>query len=615
MHGTFAKRLTGLIILMGLWINSIGLPVFASTQSFHSNTVNKSVIAVHDSKKNPNASITRLVNSAFALSKMLQTTASVSTTTRGFNIHNNHAANSAWLDASADLSSSAIAEPSWVASGSTITYTVEVNNYGPDAASSVTLDGTLPSGVTLGSISNSYGSCTTGSGTGGVTTFDCTLGGFDPYDLKTITFTGTASGTSYTLLPFVATVDSATPDPDNGNNDSQAAARIASAPVPSPTPGPTNEAQLAYTSTGNNDSVDIFRQRADEDGLVNLTNNAAYEDNFIWSPDGSQLAFLRYDFDNFIVSLCVVDADGSNLTVLTNVTEEYIDYLAWSPDGNKLAFNAYDFFGDGTEGEVYVINSDGTGRFSLSGANGFNTDPKWSPDGTKISYLRITYGEESNAISGIYVSNASGTNQIEIPHDEDELDYNVAWSPDSTRLAFTRGFSNNTEDIFTVEADGTDLLRLTNDSYLHYSVAQWSPNGTKLLFSTNLSGGLTIETINSDGTGRTTLYSPPQNSSNNAGNEKWSPDGTKVAFQYLVGEMEGGNICVVNANGTGLQCLGNDLDFNLDPDWSPDGTRIAFTSNRNGVPSIDIINSNGTGRVELTSQADFYGPPRWRPEP
>jgi uncharacterized repeat protein (TIGR01451 family) len=602
-------------MLMGLWSNSMALPVFASTRSFQSNTVNKSLKAVPDNQHHPNASLTRAVNSPLALSKMLRSATDVSGMTRGLTLQNNHATTSTWLDASADVSAYAMADSYWVASGSTITYTVEITNFGPDAASSVTLAGTLPPGVTLGTITNAYGSCTTGSGAGGGTDFDCTLGSSDPYVSKTITFTGTASGAAYTLLPFVASAGSPTPDPSDWNNEAETEARIASAPVPSPTPGPTNEAQLAYISTGNNNSTDIFRRRADGAGLVNLTNNAANEDSFIWSPDGSQLAFLRYDFENFIVSLCVVDADGSNLAVLTNVTEEYISYFNWSPDGNKLVFNAHDFFGDGTEGEVYVINADGTGRVSLSGANGFNTEPKWSPDGTKVSYLRITYSQESDPINAIYVSNANGTNQIEIPHDEGEMDFNAAWSPDSERLVFTRCFSDNTEDIFTVEADGTDLLRLTNDSYLHYSTAQWSPDGTKLLFTSNLPGGLTIETINADGTGRTTLYSPPQGSSNNAGSEKWSPDSTKVAFHYIVGEFAGGNICVVNANGTGLQCLGNALDYNLDPDWSPDSTRLAFTSNRNGVPSIDIINSNGTGRVELTSQADSYGAPRWRPQP
>jgi uncharacterized repeat protein (TIGR01451 family) len=583
MNSTLAKQLTGIVMVIGLLLNSIAQPVFASSPSLPK-LVNKSRATTQRRQQNSNASITLLSN----------------------------ARTNTYLDASADMSAYANAEPYWVASGSNVTYTVDVTNYGPDEALSVTLSGTLPSEITLDNIANTYGSCTTAPASGGGTDFDCTLGDFDPSESKPITLTGEATGASFTLLPFSATVDSATDDPSNWNNNANTEARIATAPVPTPTPGPTNEDQLAYISPSNTNGTDIFKERADGDGLLNLTDDSAYENSFIWSPDGSQLAFLSFDFANSTVLLCVVDADGSNLTQVTNVAEEYIDFFAWSPDGSQLTFNAHDYFGDGTEGEVYVVNADGTGRFSLSGANGFNTEPVWSPDGTHISYLRMEYPAESDPTNNIYVANADGTGQISITHDEGEVDYNATWSSDGTRLAFTRSFPNNTDDIFIVDADGSDLERLTNDSYPNYSAPQWSPDGSKLLFSTYQSSGLTIETIDADGTDRTTLYSPPQNSYS-AGGEKWSPDGTKVVFQYIVGEYAGGNVCVVDADGTDLLCLGNNLEFNLDPDWSPDGTRIAFTSNRNSVSSIDIINADGTGRVEFTNEASYYGAPKWRP--
>jgi TolB protein len=584
MNATRVKQLTGLMMILGLWINSIAFPVFASPHSL-SKTVNKSRALAQRKQQNSNAAMT-LVN----VSNMTTTD-------------------------EADVAAYASAEPFWVASSSTVTYTVYVTNYGPDEASSVTLSGTLSPDVTLSTIVNNDGSCTSAPASGGGTNFNCTLGDTDPDITKTITFTGSATAAPFTSLPFVSTVASNTDDPYNWNNEANTDARIATAPLPTPTPGPTPEDQLAYISPGNNNSTDIFRQRADGAGLLNLTDNSAYEDTFLWSPDGSQLAFLRNDSANLTVSLCVMDADGSNLALLTNVTDEGIDYFAWSPDGSQLIFNAHDYNTDGLEGEIYVINADGTGRTSLSGANGFNTEPSWSPDGTYISYLRLEYPPESAPVNHIYVANADGTGQISITHDEGDTDYNPTWSPDGTKLAFTRYFSNNTDDIFTVDADGTDLQRLTNDAYPHFSAPQWSPDGTKLLFSSYRPDGLSIETMDADGTDRTTLYTPPENSLNSAGGEKWSPDGTMVAFQYIVGEYQGGNACVVNADGTGLLCLGNDLEFNLEPEWSPDSSRLAFTSRRNGVPSIDLINNDGTGRVELTSQGDYYGTLKWRPVP
>jgi Tol biopolymer transport system component len=133
-----------------------------------------------------------------------------------------------------------------------------------------------------------------------------------------------------------------------------------------------------------------------------------------------------------------------------------------------------------------------------------------------------------------------------------------------------------------------------------------------LSFRSYGSAGDLVETINADGTGRTTIYSPPQGGLYYAlGGWQWSPDGTKLAFQYVVGESQGGNVCVVNNDGTGLHCIGSsDLEYNADPEWSPDSTRLAFTSCRNGVASTDLANADGTGRVELTLAA--YAP-KWRP--
>jgi uncharacterized repeat protein (TIGR01451 family) len=564
--------------------------------------------------QNSDASVTIVVNITAASGTTLENTASVSSTVTDPNMSNNSATTSTEVLISADVSAYATAAPHWVASGSTVTYTVYVTNNGPSVASSVTLTGTLPPGVTLTSIDNNYGSCTSAPGAGGGTQLDCTLGDTNLSTTKTITFTGDATGSPFASLPFAATVGSVTTDLYTSNNNVNAEAMIASLPVPTPTPGPTNEAQLAYTSYVNSDT-DIFRQRADGAGLVNLTNNPIYEDNYIWSPDGSRLAFLRFDFDYLTVSLCVVNADGSNLSVLTNVSDEYIDSFSWAPDSSQLVFEGRSFY-PSTTSEVYVINVDGTSRYSLSGSDGFNTKPAWSPDGTRISYLHLTYNSNTYAMNYIRVVNPDGTNLITVARDEDERDFAPEWSPDGTRLVFTRAAADSSNDIYTVSSDGSDLLRLTDDSFSHSLNPHWSPDGSRVSFGSDLSEGSVLEIINADGSGRTALNIPSQDGVYySSGGEKWSPDGTRLAFSYIIGWGESGNVCVINADDTGFHCLGNTLEFNQDPEWSPDGSRLAFKSRRNGVGSIDIINVDGTGRVDLTNQDGYYGTPKWRPEP
>jgi uncharacterized repeat protein (TIGR01451 family) len=512
----------------------------------------------------------------------------------------------------ADVYTYGWADQTYVPSGGQISFSIFVANAGPDQASNVTLTSQLPSGVTFNGAVIDNGSCT--SAPDG-TSFNCTIPTVNANETGMISVSVTATGEAYTLLSATFTVASDTFDDHSDNNAGVAQFYIASPPLPTPTPGPTDEAQLVYLKFDQNTSQDdIFRQRADSAGLTNLTNSSADESSFIWSPDGSRLGFLSYDFVSASVSFCVMDADGSNLTVLTNVPGEYINSFAWSPDSSKLIFSASTYSNDTSTGEVSVINADGTGRINVGGTDGYNSEPAWSPDGTQISFTRSYYSPDSAPTNDIYVANADGTNQTQIAHADGERDFSAVWSPDGTWLAFTRYLADNTNSIYMVRPDGSDIHRLISDPDVQTFSPQWSPDGSHLSFSSSSSVGSAIETINADGSGRTTIYSPPQGGLYYGINGwQWSPDGTKLSFGYIVGEGQGGNICVVNADSTGLQCLGNDLEYNGNAEWSPDSTRLAFASRRNGVPSIDIINADGTGRVELT-HADAHSP-KWRPAP
>jgi len=56
----------------------------------------------------------------------------------------------------------------------------------------------------------------------------------------------------------------------------------------------------------------------------------------------------------------------------------------------------------------------------------------------------------------------------------------------------------------------------------------------------------------------------------------YSPDGTKIAFMNNYdGDYE---ICVMNADGTGIKQLTKNSATDTYPSWSPDGTKIAFAS-------------------------------------
>jgi len=515
----------------------------------------------------------------------------------------------------ADMSVFGSATPAYVPSGGQVNYSITTVNGGPEPAASVTISGQLPAGVTFNSFAdNGGGAC---NGTPGGASFDCTFDSIPAGESRAISVLATATGTPYELIQTTFNVTSSTPDSSPGNNASIAEFRIASPPLPTPTPGPVNELQLAYTQFDQSTfQHDIFRQRADAAQLLNLTNSAADESGFVWSPDGSKLVFLRLDFANQTASSYAMSADGSNLVQLTNVPGEYISQIIWSPNSSKLLFSVFPYSNDTPDGQIYVMNADGTGRTNVSGTDGFNTEPAWSPDGSKISFKRTHFFPSSPSTSDLYVANANGTNPIQIAHATGDRDSAATWSPDGTLLAFTRSFADNTNQVFTVRPDGSQVLQVINAPDTQTSGPQWSPDG-RLSFSSfnNNTFATALEAANYNGSGRVTIYSPPQGGLFYALNGwKFSPDGSQLAFSYIVGEAQGANVCVVNANGTGLHCIGSsDQEYNDAPDWSPDGARLAFISNRNGVRSIDLVNADGTGRVELT-RGDVAAP-KWRPTP
>src|SRR3954463_15286948 len=64
------------------------------------------------------------------------------------------------------------------------------------------------------------------------------------------------------------------------------------------------------------------------------------------------------------------------------------DEPAWSPNGRLIAFSSTR---DGN-GEIYVMNADGTRPRRLTRNPLDDTDPTWSPDGRRIAFVRRVPG-------------------------------------------------------------------------------------------------------------------------------------------------------------------------------------------------------------------------------
>jgi uncharacterized repeat protein (TIGR01451 family) len=139
----------------------------------------------------------------------------------------NHGSNDAFvaqISLGADLAITSSA-PASVTGGSTLTYTIVVNNLGPDMASKVTIRDATPVGTSFNNVSISTGSCTTPA-LGNTGTVTCTALSLASGGTITETLTVNVVAASGSRITDTASVSSSTFDPNSKNNSAKAVTRV-----------------------------------------------------------------------------------------------------------------------------------------------------------------------------------------------------------------------------------------------------------------------------------------------------------------------------------------------------------------------------------------------------
>ena len=159
------------------------------------------------------------------------------------------------------------------------------------------------------------------------------------------------------------------------------------------------------------------------------------------------------------------------------------------------------------DAEIYLMTPDGEQIRRLTEQPKADTEPAWSPDGKRItfvSYRDLKRIPERGVIRGeIYVMNADGTNPINLTRSAERADKISTWSPDGKRIAFTSAelFDGHTlvnSDIFVMDVDGGDPINITNHDALDQT-PDWSPNGNWIAFSSLRDGNWEIYVMDVDG--------------------------------------------------------------------------------------------------------------------
>ena len=230
-------------------------------------------------------------------------------------------------------------------------------------------------------------------------------------------------------------------------------------------------------------------------------------------------------------------------------------------------------------------------------------EPYPSPDGKKLVYVMMLAGKYQ-----IFTMNTNGTEQKQITNDPWNHD-SPALSPDGKKIAYVSDRSGH-EVIYALNLDGGAEERLTSEASdsIH---PNWSSDSKRVIFCTDddmhppKKNASEIYAVDVATRKITTLISGGTNTY-----PSWSPDGTKIVFRRMIGDMNS-EVFVVNSDGTAEKNLSNHMAFDGWPAWSPDGTKIAFSSNRRANYQIHIMDADGSNVRLLANTEGRATEPRW----
>ncbi len=247
--------------------------------------------------------------------------------------------------------------------------------------------------------------------------------------------------------------------------------------------------------------------------------------------------------------------------------------------------------------EIYVMNPDGSGQTRLTFNSARDMFPALSPDGTRVVFA----SERDTGKQQLYVMNTDGSNvqRLTFATHPTEEDSQPSWCGNNTIVYGHLPSFGSQWDIWRINANGTGATSLITSGG-HQTTPECSPGGDRFVFD---NAGPDISVANIDGSNVQAIGS-------GGAPGGWSPDGSKLALSCNIGGF--GQICVMNADGSGLANISNVSVHEASPSWSSDGTKIVLNSMRSGRWEIWVMNTDGSNAQQLTNVPGGNYSPHWR---
>jgi TolB protein len=275
------------------------------------------------------------------------------------------------------------------------------------------------------------------------------------------------------------------------------------------------------------------------------------------SKTAMQITFESTRDGNF--EIYTMNDDGTNVVRLTR-SEGWSRYPAWSPNGNTILFSSNRRHR--ARMELFTISPDSALFFPtlITDTHGMNTSAGWSPDGKQI----VCHSSRTGRYE-IWKMNADGSEAVNISQ-SDKLEDEPSWSPDGQKIAYVIVTSDNASDIWVMNADGSDKKQLTHGEKQGNYSPSWSPDGSRIVFISGNHPEAQVCIMNADGSGLIQLTSGGFGKSRPV----WSPDGSRIAFSHYTGDtVKDRDIFLMNPDGSNVVDITNSPGLDDYPSWSP----------------------------------------------
>jgi Tol biopolymer transport system component/DNA-binding winged helix-turn-helix (wHTH) protein len=329
-----------------------------------------------------------------------------------------------------------------------------------------------------------------------------------------------------------------------------------------------------------------------------------YEVEPAFSPDGTQVAFREINgHRNSGIYTALVGGDSS--LRLTNKPSDCC--AAWSPDKLHVAFVRQ---GDAEDDICVVPALGGTEHKLYSSPRDLKPHLAWSPDGRFLAFPENNGTDTRSWITLLALSDSS-TRRLTMPPPEDRDD-SPAFSPDGSRIAFTRGsIAGIANNVYVVSVKGGEPKRLTFDNRPIFGLT-WNVEGCDVIFSSIREGPTRLW--------RVPVTGGPPSPVAGVGLMAYSPSvplrGNELAYRQALGKDNIWRIPLKDSKhllgpaNIAIAAKGRKLR----PTYSPDGKRIAFESDRLGSMEIWVCDNNGRNCAQLTSLHGTAGAAHWSPD-